>query len=257
MNRVHMKRMTLLRTICLWIAFVMPASAQGGGLFDSLLENTPEPTPLSGAMAVGEDVHNLIVTLTAIWGDGETSMDTEHLVVRFDVSNLSVQQVLENLTAVQQTGFVGMEWDSGILELRYPKQGLASASTVTAVPTEKPGSNGAYAADNICDYCGGSGMCSHCILGQCDHCFGEGEIWCESCFGSGTCQSCYGMGGELRYMVGGDNQWVTCSRCGGGGMCRRCNGMGATTCNYCHGTGSCAYCNGTGDCAYCHGTGTT
>ena len=124
----------------------------------------------------------------------------------------------------------------------------------TSQSTEK---DKTYVNDNICDYCGGSGMCDHCLLGQCDHCFGKGEIWCESCFGSGTCQSCYGMGGELRYMVGSDNQWVTCSRCGGGGMCRRCNSMGATTCNYCHGTGSCAYCNGTGDCAYCHGTGTT
>lgn len=123
----------------------------------------------------------------------------------------------------------------------------------TSQSTEK---DKTYADDNICDYCGGSGMCDYCILGQCDHCFGEGEIWCESCLGSGSCQSCYGMGGELRYMVGSDNQWVTCSRCGGGGTCRRCNGMGATTCNYCHGTGSCAYCNGTGDCAYCHGTGT-
>ena len=124
----------------------------------------------------------------------------------------------------------------------------------TSQSTEK---DKTYADDNICDYCGGSGMCDYCILGQCDHCFGEGEIWCESCLGSGSCQSCYGMGGELRYMVGSDNQWVTCSRCGGGGMCSRCNGMGATTCNYCHGSGSCAYCNGTGDCAYCHGTGTT
>ena len=123
----------------------------------------------------------------------------------------------------------------------------------TSQSTEK---DKTYADDNICDYCGGSGMCDYCILGQCDHCFGEGEIWCESCLGSGSCQSCYGMGGELRYMVGSDNQWVTCSRCGGGGMCSRCNGMGATTCNYCHGSGSCAYCNGAGDCAYCHGTGT-
>ena len=253
MDRVHMKVMTLLCTICLCIALVLPASAQGGGLFDSFLENTPEPTLDSGAMTIDEDVNNLLVTLTAIWGDGEMSTDTEHLVVRFDVSNLSLQQVLENLAVVQQTGFVGMEWDSGILELRYPQRVQATQPSVKDVPAEK---DKTYADENTCGYCGGSGMCSHCVFGQCDYCFGEGQIWCESCFGSGTCQSCYGMGGELRYMVGGDNQWVTCSRCGGLGSCRRCSGMGSTTCNYCHGSGSCNYCNGTGDCAYCHGTGT-
>lgn len=134
----------------------------------------------------------------------------------------------------------------------YPPQDPAFEQTTVTAPVGKSNSS---STGNTCSHCGGSGMCDHCVSGECESCFGEGEIWCESCLGSGSCPSCDGMGGEKHYVVGGDNRWITCSRCGGSGQCKRCDGIGSTTCSYCHGTGSCAHCYGTGDCAYCHGTG--
>lgn len=48
---------------------------------------------------------------------------------------------------------------------------------------------------------------------------------CSLCFGTGTCQSCYGRGGmqigSSRY-----GYWNTCGMCGGLGRCHGCNGKG-------------------------------
>ncbi len=105
-----------------------------------------------------------------------------------------------------------------------------------------------------CSYCGGSGICSKCALGDCDKCFGEREVYCPTCGGSRSCTSCYGSGGEYRKRSG-DLQWVDCTRCRGDGDCTRCSGSGTITCSLCSGSGKCSSCRGTEECRYCNGTG--
>ncbi len=114
----------------------------------------------------------------------------------------------------------------------------------------------AQPGQSYCSYCGGSGICTKCAVGTCDQCFGEGTEYCSRCYGGGECQTCYGTGGEYRYVFGKDDlEWRKCYSCNGRGTCGLCSGQGTKTCTLCSGRGTCNSCRGSENCTYCNGTG--
>ena len=172
----------------------------------------------------------------------------------YDYENCTL--IISKLTNGSLSFAIGYVWDRMILMEVYsdgttPETVNEAAPNAgpTAAPTAKPT---AAPTSNVCSYCGGSGECSYCVLGDCDECFGDGYVPCDYCLG-GNCRKCDGFGGETKYVFGGDNRWVECTSCRGTGECSRCGGTGEQKCLSCNGSGDCKYCHGTAVCSYCNG----
>ena len=102
-----------------------------------------------------------------------------------------------------------------------------------------------------CTTCGGDGFCTRCesSVGTCPNqeCI-LGKITCNSCYGTGDCEMCYGMGTN-------SITDARCSSCWGSGSCKSCSGIGEFTCSTCEGLGYCTKCMGTSLCPTCNGSG--
>ena len=112
---------------------------------------------------------------------------------------------------------------------------VVPAPNPTSAPTNRPAPDPDPDPfwDDDCPTCSG--------LGECDECFGEGELWCTAygCNG-GSCLVC---NGGYTYNYNGDE--VRCRTCGGDDTCNKCGGSGYVDCRYCTG-GKCSTCGGSG-----------
>lgn len=106
---------------------------------------------------------------------------------------------------------------------------------------------GSKGSSRECDQCLGDRKCRYCLTdgsGECDECWGSGEIDC-TCF-AGDCTACLGDG---KVVVG--SKTISCTGCGGSGKHKNCGGTGKLDCYHCDGKGFCFACKGTGICPIC------
>lgn len=218
----------------------LPARAEG--LFDNVLpaaHQSGEETAFSPAMAELVDIASESL--------GQPTITTENgvNVISFSIPTPMLQEIIQEY---QQAGICRLEIDfeNQFLRLEYKD----TAPNVTDSTTGSTSGN-TWAMVDLCSVCGGVGDCTKCVLGDCDHCYGEGSFYCTAgCIG-GLCINCDNGKILVGFDSDGDAKYRNCSYCSYG-ICRKCGGDGYINCNYCSGTGRCSYCYGSGDCKYCY-----
>lgn len=242
MKRTLRKMLTLITVL----ALLLPTTGLASGLFDGLLpteEPTAEPTPAPTDVPPPPEITDEPVV--------ESDVPAGERMERHE--DVSLNEAAAIILTQDETKLLRVEYDvtTRVLVLYFLAEEAPAAST--PAPIVSPGSDW---TDDICPYCQGIGDCGDCVFGECDACWGDGDIMCPgfSCL-FGQCAECAGDGYSLSYSFSGENKRVRCSTCGGTGKCRTCSGKGYVKCSACNGSGNCGTCKGTDKCQYCGGTG--
>lgn len=211
-----------------------------------------DQTVLSEAQsALVEDQLALFEAVVGVNLSGDDSWEKACEKAFADILNDMDGTEFENEVIAALTGYLAQAETRAPVKTENSPPAAPTAAPIT--PTPKPIVT--QAPVQYCSYCGGSGMCSHCAFGECDHCFGYGTVDCSRCSGTGTCQRCYGLGWSNVRQRKGEIEYVKCTTCNGNGKCSSCQGSGNKKCTFCNGSGNCLYCHGSGHCTYCNGTG--
>ena len=215
--------------------------ANASGLFSDLLPATPTPTltptptpsptpvilatPTAPAAAIPDYFMSAAVTQllgTPIIGNG-----------MLWYSDVAPQNIALFLMMMDQTQIAEIQYNPAAQSLTIIPVQTRAAAPAKPADAKSYGTDSYYYHFDDCTTCEGTG--------ECNHCFGDGELYCTGgCIG-GRCIACDDGQVLVGFNSNGDPKYRKCSQCNYGD-CKKCGGDGYIDCNYCS-NGDCPDCS--------------